>query len=347
MSLDNKSSVGVDSPVQAPADQEAQRVERAGPRRHTAQRYALVVVLVIMIITFAVLPESGSVFRSSENIRAMLANQAVGLTVAIALLFPMAAGYFDFSVGAVTATCSVVTAAVLSHAGLPLPLAVPAAILAGAALGLILGLLIAVLDMNSFIATLGTATLLGGLIFAYTGGLQITSGIPAALTDLGSLSVFGVPRIAVLAAAIAAVSWFVMGHTPFGRQLFAIGSNARAAALVGVRVTRVRLLSFVVSGTVAGIAGVLLLARQGAATSDNGMTMLFPALTAVLLSTITLELGRPSVAGTIVAIFLVAVSVSGLTLLGAPAWVGPVFDGAALLAAVAFTRLAARGSSRS
>lgn len=347
MSLDNKSSVGVDSPVQAPADQEAQRVERAGPRRHTAQRYALVVVLAIMIITFAVLPESGSVFRSSENIRAMLANQAVGLTVAIALLFPMAAGYFDFSVGAVTATCSVVTAAVLSHAGLPLPLAVPAAILAGAALGLILGLLIAVLDMNSFIATLGTATLLGGLIFAYTGGLQITSGIPAALTDLGSLSVFGVPRIAVLAAAIAAVSWFVMGHTPFGRQLFAIGSNARAAALVGVRVTRVRLLSFVVSGTVAGIAGVLLLARQGAATSDNGMTMLFPALTAVLLSTITLELGRPSVAGTIVAIFLVAVSVSGLTLLGAPAWVGPVFDGAALLAAVAFTRLAARGSSRS
>lgn len=347
MSLNSESSVGVDAPVREPELDEAPRVGRAGPRRHTLQRYALVIVLVFMIITFTVLPESGEAFRSPENVRAMLANQAVGLTVAIALLFPMAAGYFDFSVGAVTATCSVVAATALSRGGFPLPLAVLVAIIVGATAGLILGVLIAVLDMNAFIATLGTATLLGGLIFAYTGGLQITSGIPSSLTDLGSLSVLGIPRIAVLAALIAAVSWFVMGHTPFGRQLFAIGSNARAAALVGMRVTRVRLLSFVVSGTVAGIAGVLLLARQGAATSDNGMTMLFPALTAVLLSTITLELGRPSVAGTIVAISLVAVSVSGLTLLGAPAWVGPVFDGAALLAAVAFTRLAAGGSRRS
>ncbi|QKZ21075.1 ABC transporter permease [Streptomyces chartreusis] len=304
-------------------------------------------VLLLVIVTFAMLPESGAAFRSPENIRAVLANQAVGLTVAIALLFPMAAGYFDFSVGAVTATCSVVAATSLSKGGFPLPLAVLAAIIVGAAVGLFLGVLVAVLDMNAFIATLGTATLLGGLIFAYTGGLQITSGIPASLTELGSLSVLGVPRIAVLATLIAAVCWFVMGHTPFGRQLFAIGSNARAAALVGVRVIRVRLLSFAVSGTVAGIAGVLLLARQGAATSDNGMTMLFPALTAVLLSTIMLELGRPSVAGTVVAILLVAVSVSGLTLLGAPAWVGPVFDGAALLAAVSFTRLATGGSSRS
>lgn len=305
-------------------------------------RYALVGVLLAMVIAFSVLPASGAAFRSLENVQTILANQAVGLVVAIALLFPLAAGYFDFSVGAVTATSSVVAATSLSRFGLPLPLAVTLAIAAGALIGLVLGILVAVLEMNAFIATLGAATLLGGVIFAYTGGLQITDGIPTALIDLGSLDVAGVPRIAVVATLLAVAAWFVTSHTPLGRHLFATGSNARAAALVGVRVVRVRLLSFVISGTMAGIAGVLLLARQGAATSDSGMTMLFPALTAVLLSTITVDLGRPSVVGTVIGILFVAVSVSGLTLLGAPAWVGPVFNGGALLAAVAFTRLAAR-----
>lgn len=338
-------STRLESPARGPATAVSAGRRETLTHRLLGPRYALIIVLIAMIIAFSVLPASGVPFRSPENIQAMLANQAVGLTVAIALLFPMAAGYFDFSVGAVTAMCSVVAATSLSHFGLPPLIAVTLAIAVGALVGLMLGAMVAVWEMNGFIATLGAATLIGGLIFAYTGGLQITSGIPAALTDLGSLDVAGVPRIAALVMLLAVAAWFVTAHTPFGRQLFATGSNARAAALVGVRVVRVRLLSFVLSGTVAGIAGVLLLARQGAATSDSGMTMLFPALTAVLLSTITIDLGRPSVAGTVVGIMFLAVSVSGLTLLGAPAWVGPVFNGGALLAAVAFTRLAA-GSVR-
>ena len=310
-------------------------------RAGTAERYGLILLVLAMVVAFSTLPETGEAFRSLANIRALLANQAVGLTVAVALLFPMAAGYFDFSVGAVTAAASVVAATALSRFGLPLPLAVLAAVAGGLAIGLVLGVLVAVLDMNAFIATLGTATLIGGVIFAYTGGLQITSGIPAELTDLGSQHWLGVPRIVVVAVCIALLAWFLMSHTPFGRSLFAVGSNPRAAHLIGVDVARVRLLSFAIAGAVAGLAGVLLLARQGAATSDNGMSMLFPALTAVLLSTIVVDLGRPSVAGTVVGILFVAVSVSGLTLLGAPAWVGPVFNGSALLVAVGLTRLGA------
>jgi ribose transport system permease protein len=317
--------------------------QRIRPRRRArvAERYGLILLVLAMVVVFSTLPETGEAFRSMANIRALLANQAVGLTVAVALLFPMAAGNFDFSVGAVTAAASVVAASALSSYGLPLPLAVLAAVAFGLAIGLVLGLLVAVLDMNAFIATLGTATLIGGVIFAYTGGLQITSGIPAELTDLGSQHWFGVPRIVVVAVGIAVLAWFLMSHTPFGRSLFAVGSNPRAAHLIGVDVVRVRLLSFAIAGAVAGLAGVLLLARQGAATSDNGMSMLFPALTAVLLSTIVVDLGRPSVAGTVVGILFVAVSVSGLTLLGAPAWVGPVFNGSALLVAVGLTRLGA------
>jgi len=306
---------------------------------HLLERYGLLILLVVLVAVFAVHPESGEAFRSRANLQAVFANQGVGLTVALALLLPMAAGYFDFSVGAVAATSSVVTAAALSTFHLPLVAAVALGILVGTAIGTLIGVLVAVLKMNAFIATLGMATLLGGIIFAYTGGLQITTGIPTSLTDLGSKSIVGLPYIALTAGFIAVAAWYLMSQTPFGRRLFAIGSNPNAAELTGTRVTRVRLLSFVGSGTIAGIAGVLLLARQGAATSDNGMSMLFPALTAVLLSTIVIDVGRPSVIGTIIGILFVAFSVSGLTLLGAPAWVSAVFNGAALLVAVGFARL--------
>jgi ribose transport system permease protein len=325
--------------VTTPAQQSSPAPVRRARLKAGGQRFGLVLLLVILTIVFAVLPASGEAFRSPENIRVILANQAVGLLVALALLFPMAAGYFDFSVGAITATTSVLAATSMSRFDLPLPVAVLLAVGCGTLLGLGLGGLVAVLDMNPFIATLGTATLLGGVIFAYTNGLQITTGISPSLTDLGSLDWFGVRRIVIVAAVGALLAWVVIAHTPVGRALCAVGSNARAAALVGLRVSRVRLLAFVLSGTVAGVAGVLLLARQGAATSDNGMSMLFPALTAVLLSTIVIEPGRPSVLGTIVGILFVAISISGLTLVGAPAWVAQVFNGAALLAAVAVSRL--------
>ncbi|WP_375383910.1 ABC transporter permease [uncultured Microbacterium sp.] len=332
-------------------------VNEASPRRQLArddrpsvghrlggilERYGLLLLLVVMVAIFALAPESGEAFRSAPNIRAILANQAVGFVVAIALLFPFTAGFFDFSVGATTAASSVVAATALSKFGLPLIGAVALAIGFGLLVGAAVGYLVAFLQMNAFIATLGMATLLGGVIFAYTEGLQITSGIPTELTDIGSKDWFGVPQIVVVAAIVAVVAWFVLTQTVTGRRLIAAGSNPRATTLLGLSLRRIQFGAFLTSGLFGGIAGVLLLARQGAATSDGGMSMLFPALTAVLLSTIVIHIGRASVPGTIIGILFIAVSVSGLTLIGAPAWVGPVFNGAALLLAVGFARLTRR-----
>jgi ribose transport system permease protein len=111
-------------------------------------------------------------------------------------------------------------------------------------------------------------------------------------------------------------------------------------------VRRVTVAAFAMSGLLCGVAGVLLLARQGSATSDNGMSMLFPALTAVLLSTVALDIGRPSVVGVVVGVLFVAVSVSGLTLAGAPVWISQVFNGAALLVAVAISSLGRKLADR-
>lgn len=310
--------------------------------RALGERYALVILVLALFALFALLPASGAVFTSPQNLRALISNQGVPLLIAVAAVFPLAAGYFDFSVGAVAATSSVVTAAALSHFAAPLPVAVLLGVLVGAIIGTLLGLLIAYAGVNPFISTLGVATLLGGAIFAYTGGLRISAGIPEDLTDIGSRDWLGVPRVVVVAGAVALVAWWILSQSVFGRRLYAVGSNARATHLIGVDVRRTQLLAFVASGTIAGIGGVLLLARNGGATSDNGMMMLFPALTAVLLSTIVIELGRPSVPGVVVAILFIAITVSGLTLVGTPPWVNQVFNGAALLLAVAFARLAGR-----
>lgn len=307
--------------------------------RSVAERYALVVLVVAEFAVFATLPASGEVFVSALNLRTLVANQGVALVVAVALIFPLAAGIFDFSVGAVAASSSVVTAAAVADVGLPVAVAVLLGVGFGALVGVVLGVLIAYGDVNPFIATLGVATLLGGAIFAYTAGLRIT-GIPAGLTGIGSGDWFGVPSIVVVSAAVAVVAWWLLSRTVFGRRLFAVGSNVRATHLLGVDVRRVQLLAFVASGVTAGTGGVLLLARNGGATSDSGMSMLFPALTAVLLSTIVVDLGRPSVPGVVVAIFFIAITVSGLTLVGTPAWVNQVFNGAALLLAVGVARLA-------
>ena len=319
---------------------------RKGPFSGLGERYGLLILVIVMVIVFSVLPSSGEAFRSVANLRALAANQGVGLVIALALLFPLASGFFDFSVGAVAASSSLVAAALTAQIHAPLWVGVVVAIAFGALVGLSLGGLIAYLDVNPFISTLGAATLLGGAIFAYTGGLQITSGIPAQLTALGSGELFGIPAIAIVAAVVAVLAWVILSRTVYGRRLYAVGSNARATQLLGVDVRRTQLLAFVISGALAGVGGVLLLARQGAATSDSGMGMLFPALTAVLLGTIVIDPGRPSVVGTVIGILFVAVIVSGLTLVGAPAWVSPVFNGAALLLAVGFARFARPRTSK-
>lgn len=303
------------------------------------EKYGLLLLLLIMTAVFWLSPTSGPVFGSAANWSALTANQSVTLVLALAVLVPLIAGFFDFSVGAVAAASSLTTAAAMSHFELPLIVAIAIALAFGILIGLIQGLLVAYMQMNPFIATLGMATLLGGAIFAYTGGLQITRGIDPALTTLGSAVWGGVPVIVLVVAVVAVLVWFFTSMTPTGRRLTAIGSSPAAAALVGVNVRRVQVSAFVASGLLSSLAGVLLLARQGAATSDNGMTMLFPALTAVLLSTIVIDIGRPSVLGTVIGVLFLAVSVSGLTLLGVPPWVSSVFNGGALLLAVGVSSL--------
>jgi ribose transport system permease protein len=309
--------------------------------REPAERFALPTLLILVIIVFTLIePE----FRTMANLRVILATQSVLVVLALALIFPLIAGQFDLSVAAVMGTSAIATAGALSNIHAPLLVAIAIGIAIGVGIGLFNGTLVTRIRVNSLIVTLGMATILPGLVDWYSSGLTIVSGIPASFINSASGNSLGLPRSLFWVIPIVVIIWFVLTQTPWGRHLEAIGSNQEAARLVGVPSDRIVLSSFVVSGGLAGLAGVLTLAQNGSADPQTSLgSLLLPALAAVFLGATAFRPGHYNVPGTVIAVFFVAFSVSGLTLAGAAPWVDQVFNGTALIVAVTLSTLAASG----
>src|SRR5262249_46219065 len=151
----------------------------------------------------------------------------------------------------------------------------------GAVIGILNGLVVTLFGVNALITTLGSASVVMGIESWYTGGTSIIQGIPTSLTTFGSGTWLGIPRLFYLLIAVAV--WYLLEHTPFGRYLHALGINAEAAQLVGIRIPSLVRRSFIVSGTFAGIAGVVLLAQSGAGNPGVGQNFTLTALAAAFL----------------------------------------------------------------
>lgn len=311
-----------------------------------AERYALLVLLVLLIVFFSVNSATSYAFPTAANLNAVLGNQAVVAIIALAAMVPLIGGQFDISIGAVAGMSSIVTASALSH-GWPLVEAIALALAIAAVVGLVNGVLVAYVRVNSFIITLASSTLIGGLVSLYTHNATIIAGVAGALTEFGTDKLLGLPAVAWLVLFVAVALSFVIGWTVYGRKLTSIGDSISAARLVGIRVDAIVASSFVISSFLAGVAGVVLLARTGSGNPQVGNGYTLSALSAAFLGATAFRPGRFNVPGTLVGVLFVAVSVNGLTLSGASDWVEPVFTGAALMIAVvlstALGRLRARG----
>ncbi|MFF5113211.1 ABC transporter permease [Streptosporangium sp. NPDC000509] len=308
---------------------------------HVVERFGLVLLLVAIAVFFALWPQTSGTFPTVANIRNILANESILVIVALAALIPLVAEHFDLSVGAIVMVSSITTAKVVTELNLPLAVGVPAGVLTGLVIGLVNGVIIAYFNASSLVITLGMSTLLAGAS-SYLAGDTTLLGIPDGLAAFGSQYWLGVPRPVWLLVAVALVVAYVLGLTVFGRTLLSIGSNPSAARLVGLPVSRSVMLAFAVSGALSGLAGVLLLARTGSAAAGVGAGYTLPALAAIFLGATTIKLGRFTVLGTLVGVFFVAISINGLTLAGADDWVEPVFNGAAVVIAVAVSAILAK-----
>jgi ribose transport system permease protein len=333
---------GTDASSEAQHSPETRRGRRRASVLGVLERYAVVIILAAITVFFSVYGGSASRFATRANLDLLLGNQTVSTMVALGVIFPLISGNFDLTVASTAGLSSIATAAAMSRFTLPLGLAVLVGVAVGCIVGAFNGAVVAVFRMNSVIATLAGTTVIAGVVQWYTSGSPINSGLSDSLMGFGSGRWLGVPKTALLLGLVCVMVWYALSHTPFGRYLHMVGSNAKAARLNGLRVERVVFLSFVASGALAGVAGVVLLARTGSANPQDGPGMLFPAFTAAFLGTTTIKPGRFNVAGTVVGVFFVAISVSGLTLAGADPWVQPIFNGGALLAAVGCSTLISR-----
>lgn len=319
--------------VAEPAVQErGGRPGYAGLLRAGLRRFSGVYVLIALCLGFGIaLP---STFPTSVNLQTILTSQTVTGLLALGLLLPLAAGAFDLSVAANMGLATVVCISLLSS-GVNIVLACLVAVLVACLVGVVNGLLVIFLRVDSFIATLGMSSVLAALAFKVTGGQEIVNNIPQSFLNLYTASFLGIPDPVIYLAVAAAIIWFVLEYRPIGRYIYAVGGNRQAARLAGVRVDRIIFGTFVIGGLFAGLAGVLLASELGIGDPSSGPPYLLPVFSAVFLGATQVRPGRANVIGTLIAIYLLAVGVKGLQLAGAPSYVSDLFNGAALIIAVA------------
>jgi ribose transport system permease protein len=299
---------------------------------HLLEAFALPACLVLAAVFFSVFGPTSDTFLTAANIRVLIGGQAVIALVALAVLVPLCAGNWDLSVGAIAGVAAVFAASAMASNSLPV------AVLIGLGLGAVIGIFNAVVvtqfKVNAVIATLGTMSLLQGLINLKTSGVAVVSDIPLGLIDLGSGTWAGVPRIAVVLLAVALAVHYLLEHTPYGRYLYALGANATVSRLVGLRTASLGFSTFVVAGVLAAIGGILAIARSGGANPQVGDQLLLPAFAAAFLSAASIKPGRYNVPGLLVAVYFLAVINNGLNLAGAQPYVSSFVNGGALIVGV-------------
>jgi ribose transport system permease protein len=298
------------------------------------EAYALLIVLAAIALFFCVWPQTADTFPTVANIRILVASQAVIGVIALGALLPLLCTEFDLSVGNVAALSAVLVAGYVSE-GHNVLLGVGLAVVIGAAVGCANALIVTKGHVSGVITTLGMSTIIAGVILQQTGGLAPASSIPDSLTNFGTGLVAGVPIIFLMLLVVAGVVYFVLSHTSFGRQMYAVGSNVEAAKLVGLRTDRIRGAAFVAGSILCAIGGLLYISRAGGASPNVGATFTLPALAAAFLSAAAVRPGRFNVWGTVIAIFFLAVLNNGLNLAGVAPYVNDYVNGGALIVGVA------------
>jgi ribose transport system permease protein len=335
---------GRDAPPGAPGGEQANpRSGRPSAVLANVERFALPGILVVVLVFFSVWPTTGHIFASAANFQEVGFDYVYIGMLTLASLVPLVCGEFDFSVGSNAGFTQIVAATAMARFHVPLGFAIVLAIAFGAAIGLGNGNTVARLGVNSLIVTLGTSGILLGVVEWYTGSQSINTGISGALVNFGSDNFLGIPDVVYLLLGTALIVYYVLEHTPYGRYLTSVGSNARAARLVGLRVPRLKMSAFVLAGALAGVAGVLLVAKNGSASPEAGnVADTLQALAAAYLGATSIRPGRFNVLGAMLAVYFIGFSVSGLAIAGVQSWVSQVFSGAALFIAVVVSTVIGR-----
>ncbi len=294
-------------------------------------------ILVIICILFAFLSPN---FLTGNNIVNILRQASINIVLATGMTFVILTGGIDLSVGSILAVSAVVALLVSLLPALSWA-AVPAALLAGLFLGLLNGALITFLDVPPFIVTLGSLTALRGVAFLIAQGTTlINRDINFAWVGNTYLGPF--PWLVIIALLSVIASWFVLRQTVLGVQIYAVGGNERAARLTGIKVNRVLLFVYGISGLLAGLAGIMSASRLYSASGVLGQGYELDAIAAVILGGTSFTGGIGTIGGTLLGALIIAILNNGLTLLNLSYFWQLVVKGLVIILAVMIDRLRRR-----
>jgi ribose transport system permease protein len=312
----------------------AQKISRLLPT------YGLVILTVALILLFSVM--LSDTFPTMLNVRSIISDKAIIMLLSLGVMIPMSAGRIDLTVGYGIVLWHILAISLQTVFGLPWIIAVIIVLALGALMGVLNGLLVEVAKIDSFIATLGTGTVLYALALWHTGGRQMVGVVPREFYGLSTTMVFGLPITGYYVIAIALIMWVIYEYLPIGRYLYAIGASPKAAALNGIPVRKYVMGSFVASGLLTALAGVLLAAKLRIGQASVGLEYLLPALVGAFLGSTTIKPGRVNVWGTMVGVIILAVGISGIQQFGGSFWVEPMFNGVTLIVAIGIAGYAQR-----
>ncbi|MBC7723162.1 MAG: ABC transporter permease [Burkholderiaceae bacterium] len=300
----------------------------------TGQEFVLTGVIVALWVLLGVFTPA---FLTPGSIQPLLVSVAPIALIGVGMTFIIITAGIDVSVGGAIMLCAVITAKMMVTANLPLPLAVGLSIAAGLLLGLVNGVLIAYGRVHAIIITFGTANLFQFFALRVFGS-ETVNGIPGTLDVFGrgeAGRTLGVPHSFAIMIVIAAIAWWYLRHTTGGRHLFAIGGNANAARLAGIRVQPRVMVAYAVTGALVGLAACFFIAA-GTSTLDQavGSGRELAVIAAVVIGGTSILGGRGSVIGTVLGAILVQTVTSGVTQLGWPSQLATLFVGVFIIIAV-------------
>lgn len=319
----------------------------ARSRRLFAEIGLLPALLVALIVAFAAFEPR---FMSGENWFNILRQANYLMLVAMGQMVVLIAGHLDLSVGATMALTSVVVAMVMTTSGVAdnAWVAMAAGALAGLgvglAIGLVNGLAVAVFRVSSFMVTLGMSSIAFGIALLLSSGVPVVGLPPEFTRGLGTGALLGVPVPVVITAVSMVVLYLFLEWTRYGRYIYAVGANARAAHLAGIRTLRVTVGAFVICGLLASLSGVLLTARVSSGEANLGAEFVLISIAAAVLGGTSLYGGQGRLAFVAVGVLFVAVLANGMNLVRVESYTQQLVLGFILIVAVVIDRLRSRSA---
>ncbi|MEZ3157497.1 ABC transporter permease [Microbacterium sp. BWR-S6Y] len=300
-------------------------------RRINVQEVGIYGAAVLIFAIFGILNAN---FLTPGNLRDIAVAASINAIIGLGVTFVIITGGIDLSVGSIASVVGIISATLMTANGVAPILALIIGITAGIACGVVNGLLITRLKLPPFIATLGTMSIFQGLAYVTTDGKPVYN-IPQEFILLLNSYIGGVPVMVVIVAVVGVLCWLLLRRTVFGENVIAVGGSEETAWLSGIRVNRIKVMVYGLSGGLAGLAGLVLVARINAAQTEGGSPYLLTAIAAAVIGGANLMGGEGRIAGTLVGALILGALTNGLVLLNVPSFYEQIVTGSVVVIAVA------------